>query len=184
MNQQSLKAEDAKNKEVEQLQKQIDELKKPSAATTATTATADPTATWNTYSNANYGFSIKYLPSYAYRESTATPFSISFQKADDKSLEPFGYGMTVYSIAPMTLNNWVDTVKAKEGEPSVGSGSLKECKVNGNNGFCYSSSGMLGAFNNYLVQSKDGKYAIELALPKEGNLGFSVDNLLSSFKLL
>jgi hypothetical protein len=67
MNQQSLKAEDAKNKEVEQLQKQIDELKKPAASTTATTAAADPTASWKTYTNDSFGLSFKYPASYSLR---------------------------------------------------------------------------------------------------------------------
>jgi hypothetical protein len=59
MNQQSLKAEDAKNKEVEQLQKQIDELKKPAATSTATATTASATD-WKTYRNTDYGFQLTF----------------------------------------------------------------------------------------------------------------------------
>jgi type II secretory pathway pseudopilin PulG len=65
MNQQATKDKKTADKQAQDLQKQIDDLKKAQESKTNTTATPiattqDETASWKTYTNQPYGFTIKY----------------------------------------------------------------------------------------------------------------------------
>jgi len=60
------------NKQISDLNSQIDALKNPasSSSTTSTTATVDPTSDWKTYTNAKYGVSFKYPKTWAIDDDT------------------------------------------------------------------------------------------------------------------
>lgn len=60
------------NKQISDLNDEIDALKNPasSSSTTDTTATADPTSDWKTYTNAKYGISFKYPKSWVIDDDT------------------------------------------------------------------------------------------------------------------
>ena len=65
MNQQATKDKESAEKTAQDLQKQIDDLKKTTTSTsttttTPTTTTTDATAVWKTYSNTTLGYSYKY----------------------------------------------------------------------------------------------------------------------------
>ena len=85
MNQQAQKDKESAEKTVQDLQTQIDDLKKTDTTTipttnTGTTATTDETANWKTYSNASAKMSFKYPSSWSItrEESTNTGEVVAF----------------------------------------------------------------------------------------------------------
>lgn len=75
MNLQATKDKETANKTAQDLQKQIDELKKVQTSTITTiptTTTIDPIASWKTYSNTKYGFSLKYPADWTISDTNAT----------------------------------------------------------------------------------------------------------------
>lgn len=71
MDQNVKKTKEANDKEIESLQKQIDDLKKESTTSdgAATPTATDETAGWKTYTSTKYGFSLKYPSSWTVNDT-------------------------------------------------------------------------------------------------------------------
>jgi hypothetical protein len=174
MNQQAVKAEDAKNKEVEQLQRQINELKKPTA--NATVASADATATWKTYNNSTYHFSFKYpdtgITIGGYTGKPLDPIVDFISIGEDKYKNTYEYpGLFTITVdripAGANVQEWI---LAGQTTPGINYGSgLKASTIGGKSGFTYAQIGMFDS-TGYSVQS--GDYLITVSTPNANNQTF------------
>jgi hypothetical protein len=97
-----------------------------SETTVATTANpADPTASWKTYRNEEYGFELKYPDNFSYRQSNNV---VSFLETSNLGVQgevPIISLEIVRVAETLDLNAWIDS------SPSLFIGDLKPSEVSG-----------------------------------------------------
>lgn len=159
-------------------QKQVQPVPQPTPVVEAT-PTPDPTANWKTYTNAKYGYSIKYPEDMFYLEREAKLprlQSVEFTKKEGPSTgEIPGVELTVYEDEGLSLELWFD--KRSTTEPFEVSESptifyykvigKEEIDLNGNKGIRFIDNQITGApiptvivSNQNLVVSIRGYYFV------------------------
>jgi len=165
MNQQLQKDRESAQKTIQDLQKQIAEMKKASTTTSASTTmpsatnTTDATASWKTYTNTTYGFSFKYPADWVITEEAenygdARKYLISFNR--DESLESGNlYNVEVFNIGKSLAFSFV---KSYFGGFESGPSAITTVSINNNSAvkFFMEKAGMRPSGSvNYLF-SKNG----------------------------
>ncbi|MCL4386911.1 MAG: hypothetical protein M1355_00695 [Patescibacteria group bacterium] len=183
------KLETENKKQIEGLQKQIEELQKGQSnagitSNSSTTVANDETANWKTYTDTKNGFSFKYPASgYTLTEGAYTRgILFTFNLNEDKYRNSYEYpGKLTISgyvkASSIRLDNWITTTDA------VGlnyiNGSLKSAEVGQNDGYSFSQAGMFG-YTAYAAAKGDNAFIISTINSQDPTFV----KILSTFKLL